>query len=177
MKAAMIAIAYGVLLAGSSLRPAVPATPAAEPSSQSAHSGKAVLKAFISAWNRHDFAAFDVLLAPDAVYEDIAWDLRGQGVEQIKGLMRDMIASEPDYSWRLTSVIGTGLIVAAEWTWTATYTGDLPPPCGHVVRLHSTARGVAVAEIENGKIKALYRLLRYGELLPQTFSSAPASKP
>ncbi len=42
---------------------------------------------------------------------------------------------------------------AAEWTWTATYTGDLGPACGHVVRLHSTVRGTAVAVIESGKIK------------------------
>jgi steroid delta-isomerase-like uncharacterized protein len=112
-----------------------------------------VLQAFIAAWNRHDFTAFDALRAPDAVYEDIAWQLRGEGVDQIKGLMRDMIASEPDYSWRLTNVIGTGPVVAGEWTWTATYTGDLGPACGHVVRLHSTVRGIAVAVIESGKIK------------------------
>jgi len=112
-----------------------------------------VLQGFISAWNHHDFAAFDALLAPDAVYEDIAWELRGEGVEQIKGLMRDMIASEPDYSWRLTNVIATGRVVAAEWTWTATFTGDLGPACGHVVGLHSTVRGVAVAVIESGRIK------------------------
>src|SRR5690242_8752211 len=85
MKGTLIAVACVSLLAGSSVRAAEPASPALERSSQSARSGRAVLQAFISAWNRHDFAAFDALLAPDAVYEDIAWGLRGEGVEQVKG--------------------------------------------------------------------------------------------
>src|SRR5690242_13788872 len=45
---------------------------AQQPASSASSSGKAVLEAYASAWNRHDAAAFDKILAPDAVHEDIA---------------------------------------------------------------------------------------------------------
>ena len=85
-------------------------------------SGKAVLEAYVSAWNRHDSAALDKLLTPDAVHEDIAWPSRDEGPAQIKKFMQEMIAVEPDFDWRLTNVVDGGSVVAAEWTWRATYT-------------------------------------------------------
>jgi ketosteroid isomerase-like protein len=71
-------------------------------------SGKAVLEAYVSAWNRHDFAALDKLLTPDAVHEDIAWPSRDEGPAQIKKFMQEMIALEPDFDWRLTRIIDSG---------------------------------------------------------------------
>jgi steroid delta-isomerase-like uncharacterized protein len=115
-------------------------------------SGKAVLEAYVSAWNRHDFAALDKVLTPDAVHEDIAWPSRDEGPAQIKKFMQEMIALEPDFDWRLTNIIDSGSAVAAEWTWTATYTGDCPT-VGHVVGMHASGRGASVAVIENGRIK------------------------
>ena len=115
-------------------------------------SGKAVLEAYVSAWNRHDSAALDKLLTPDAVHEDIAWPSRDEGPAQIKKFMQEMIALEPDFDWRLTNIIDSGSAVAAEWTWTATYTGDCPT-VGHVVGMHASGRGASVAVIENGRIK------------------------
>jgi len=118
---------------------------------QAQPTGKAVLEAYVSAWNRHDFAALDKLLTPDAVHEDIAWPSREEGPAQIKKFMHEMIDVEPDFEWRLTTIVDGGSVVAAEWTWTATYTGD--SPIGHLVRKHASARGVSVAVIENGRIK------------------------
>src|SRR5712664_2695308 len=57
---------------------------------QTTNSGKAVLEAYVSAWNRHDFAALDKLLTPDAVHEDIAWPSRDEGPAQIKEFMRQI---------------------------------------------------------------------------------------
>ena len=123
-----------------------------KPKASAVSSSKAVLEAYVSAWNHHDFAALDKLLTPDAVHEDIAWPSRDEGPAQIKKFMQGMIALEPDFDWRLTNVIDSGSEVAAEWTWTATYTGDCPT-VGHVVGMHSSARGASVAVIENGRIK------------------------
>ena len=128
-------------------------------------SGKAVLEAYVSAWNRHDSAALDKLLTPDAVHEDIAWPSRDEGPAHVKKFMQEMIALEPEFNWSLTNIIESGSMVAAEWTWTATYTGDCPT-VGHVVRLHGSTRGVSVAVIENGRIKRFYGLLRLCEFLP-----------
>jgi len=135
-------------------------------------SGKAVLEAYVSAWNRHDFASFDKLLTADAIHEDIAWPpqgFRSQGPAQIKDFMRTMIESQPDLNWHLTTVIEAGPVVAAEWTWTSTYTGD--SPTGPVVRKRISARGASLAVIENGRIK---RFSDYYDLA-SAFREAPAS--
>ena len=62
-----------------------------------------------------------------------------------------MIEIEPDFDWRLTTIVDGGSVLAAEWTWTATFTGD--SPVGHVVNRRVSGRGVSVAAIENGRIK------------------------
>jgi steroid delta-isomerase-like uncharacterized protein len=121
---------------------------------QTQKSGRPVLEAYVSAWNRHDFAAFDKLLTADAIHEDIAWPpqgFRGQGPAQIKDFMRAMIEGQPDLNWHLTTVVEAGPVVAAEWTWTSTYTGE--SPIGPVVRKRISARGASIAVIENGRIK------------------------
>lgn len=66
MRATVISAACLILLASTSAQQRKQTT-AAMPS------GKTVLEACVSAWNRHDFAALDKLLTPDAVHEDIAW--------------------------------------------------------------------------------------------------------
>ena len=134
-----------LLLASASAQQGKQATPATP-------SGRAVLEAYVSAWNHHDSAALERLLTPDAVHEDIAWPSHEEGPAQIKKFMQEMIALEPDFDWRLTNIIENGSAVAAEWTWTATFTGDCPT-VGHVVGMRSSARGVSVAVIENDRIK------------------------
>jgi steroid delta-isomerase-like uncharacterized protein len=129
---------------------------------------KAVLQAYVSAWNRHDFAAFDALLAPNGVHEDIAAGFRGAGAAQVKDFMREMLKAEPDLNWQLTTIIESGPIVAAEWTWTATYTGDSPG--GPVVAKRISGRGATVAVIENGQIKRFTDYYDTASYFPQTSS-------
>jgi steroid delta-isomerase-like uncharacterized protein len=120
---------------------------------QTPQSGRLVLEAYVSAWNRHDFSALDKLLAADAIHEDIAQGFRGQGAAQIKDFMRGVIEGEPDLNWHVTTVVDAGPVVAAEWTWTCTFTGD--SPSGPVVGKRISGRGASVAVIENGRIKRL----------------------
>jgi steroid delta-isomerase-like uncharacterized protein len=136
---------------------------------QTPHSGRHLLEAYVSAWNRHDFAALDKLLAVDAIHEDIAWGFRSQGPAQIKDSMRAMIEIEPDFDWRLTTVVDAGPVVAGEWSWTSTFTGD--SPIGHVVRRRTSGRGASVVVIENGRIK---RFTDYYDFA-SAFREAPAS--
>jgi steroid delta-isomerase-like uncharacterized protein len=136
-------------------------------------SGKAVLEAYVSAWNRHDFAALDKLLTPDAVHEDIAWPSRDEGPAQINEFMRQMIEAEPDFEWRLTTIVDGGSVVAAEWTWTATYTGD--SPIGHVVRFHGSGRGASVAVIENGRIKRFTDYYDFASFFPKASAGSAKS--
>lgn len=62
----------------------------AQPPKQTASgvsSGKAVLKAYVSAWNRHDFAGLDKILAPDAVHEDIEVREAREAQEKLSNLL------------------------------------------------------------------------------------------
>lgn len=118
---------------------------------QTQPSGKALLEAYVSAWNMRDFAALDKLLAPDAVHEDMARPSRDVGPAQIKQFVRATIEAEPDLNWHLTSIVDGGSMVAAEWVWTGTFKGD-SPVAPHVPRRIS-GRGASVVVIENGKIK------------------------
>jgi steroid delta-isomerase-like uncharacterized protein len=132
-------------------------------------SGRAVLEAYVSAWNRHDFAGLEKLLTPDAVHEDIAWPSRDEGPAKIKEFMRQIVEAEPDFKWHLTTIVDGGSVVAAEWTWTATYTGD--SPIGHVDRFHTSGRGVSIAVIENGRIKRFSDYYDFASFFPK----APAA--
>ncbi len=117
-----------------------------------AASGKAVVEAYVRAWNQHDSAALDTIMAPDAIHEDIAQNYRGKGAKEIKTFMRGVIGAEPDFKWSVTNGIEDGKFVALEWTWTSTYTG--PDPGGkQVTNKHLSGRGSSFAEVENGKIK------------------------
>jgi uncharacterized protein (TIGR02246 family) len=148
MRAPTIAAVGLGLLAASWLRHEAPAAPPSDHTAlQTSRSAKSVLQAYVAAWNRHDAAALDALLTPDGVHEDIAWGYRGQGPTQIKEFMRDTVQGQPDFDWRLTTIIESGPMVAAEFTWTATYTGDTPN--GPVVRRHISGRGATVAVTEN----------------------------
>lgn len=114
--------------------------------------GKAVADAYVQAWNKHDFAALDTILAPDAIHEDIAQNFRGKGPKEVVAFMRGAMSAEPDYKWTVTNSIEDGKVVALEWTWTSTYTG--PDPTGKTVSgKRISGRGASFAEIENGKIK------------------------
>jgi len=139
------------ILAASLCFCAVALTGCASQKTQTPQPGRAVVEAYVSAWNRHDYVALDKLLAPDAVHEDIAWRFVARGPAQINDALRMMIATEPDMNWRLTTVVDDGDLVAVEWTWTATFSGDTP--LGHFAHRHISGRGASVVAIENGRIK------------------------
>ena len=126
--------------------------------------GRALLEAYVQAWDRHDTLAIDTLLTANGVHEDIAQGVRTVGGAQVNAFVRDVIAAEPDFDWKLTSVMVDGPRVAAEWTWTATYTG--PSPSGPVTKLRVSARGASVIEVENGKIARFTDYYDYASFFP-----------
>jgi len=120
---------------------------------QPAEGDKAVVDAYIRAWNQHDTIALDTLLAADAIHEDVAQNFRGKGPKAVITFMRGVAAAEPDYKWTVTNTVEDGKSIALEWTWTSTYTG--PDPTGkRVTNKRMSGRGMSLAEIDNGKIKS-----------------------
>jgi steroid delta-isomerase-like uncharacterized protein len=118
-------------------------------------SPETVLRALMSAFNRHDFAALDTLFASDGVYEDFAARFRGVGPAQVKEFLRGVIQTQPDFIWHPTNAIESGSNVTIEWTWAATFTGD-GPDGKHLIGQRVSGRGATVAIIENGRIKQLH---------------------
>jgi len=113
-----------------------------------------VVQAYVDAWNRRDSAAFDSLMAPHGTHEDISWGLIANGPAGVKQFMNAVLSVQPDFIWKITDILEQGSKVAAQWTWTATYTG--PDPQGRPLKnVHVSGRGTAVVEVANGKITKL----------------------
>jgi steroid delta-isomerase-like uncharacterized protein len=119
---------------------------------QSTAGDKAIVDAYVRAWNQHDSIAIDTLLGPNGIHEDIAQNFRGKGGKEVVAFMRGLLSVEPDFKWTVTDAIEDGNFVALEWTWTATYTG--PDPSGKpVTRKRISGRGASFADVESGKIR------------------------
>lgn len=119
---------------------------------QTVEGDKAVVDAYVSAWNQRDTVALDTLLAADAIHEDVVQNFRGKGPKEVITFMRGVAAAEPDYKWTVTNALEDGKYVALEWTWTGTYSG--PDPTGkRVTNKRISGRGMSLAEVDNGKIK------------------------
>jgi steroid delta-isomerase-like uncharacterized protein len=113
---------------------------------------KVVVDAYVKAWNQHDSAAIDTLLAADAMHEDVAANFRGKGPKEVITFMRGLISAEPDYKWTVTNTLEDGKYVAIEWTWTATYTGR-DPSGKQVTNKRTAGKGSSIAEVDNGRIQ------------------------
>jgi steroid delta-isomerase-like uncharacterized protein len=113
---------------------------------------KAIVNAYIRAWNQRDTIALDTLLAADAIHEDVAGNFRGKGPKAVITYMRGIATTEPDYKWTVTNALEDGKLVAVEWNWTGTYSG-LDPNGKRVTNKRVSGRGVSIAEVDDGKIK------------------------
>lgn len=133
-------------------------------------SPKAILQALVSAFDRHDFAAVDALVSPKGVYEDFAADFHGVGPAPLKEFLRGVIEEEPDFNWKIVNMIESGCTVAAEWTWTGTYTGE-GVNGKRVVAEKISSRGATFAVIQNAQIK----LVRDYYDFESFFSKSPAT--
>jgi steroid delta-isomerase-like uncharacterized protein len=110
-----------------------------------------IFQAFVRAWNQHDYAALDTLVASDAIEEDLALGFQGEGPHAFMEFMRHTHAMIPDFNWKPTNVVASGSRLAAEWTLTGTYTGDTPS--GRVKGKRFSIRGVSVMIVGGGRIK------------------------
>jgi steroid delta-isomerase-like uncharacterized protein len=109
-----------------------------------------LFEALVQAWDRHDFAAVDTLMDRRAVHEDLGLGARYEGLDQIKGFMRQTYELIPDFDWRATNILVDGAQAGAEWTLAGTYSGDTPQ--GRVQNRRFTLRGASVVVTDHGKI-------------------------
>ena len=119
---------------------------------QPVESDQAVVQAYVNAWNKHDSAAIDTLIARDGIHEDLAQNFQGVGPRAVNAFMHRLATTEPDFKWTVTNTLEDGRYVVLEWTWRGTYTG--PDPTGKQVKSQRTSgRGSSIVEVDNGRIK------------------------
>jgi len=119
---------------------------------QAVEGDKAVVNAYVQAWNQHDTIALDTLLTPDAIHEDPAQNFRGKGPRAVISFMRGVAATQADYKWTVSNAMQDGNFVALEWSWTSTYSGQ-DPTGKRVANKPMSGRGMSIAELDDGKIK------------------------
>jgi steroid delta-isomerase-like uncharacterized protein len=130
-----------------------------------------IFSSFVQAWNSHDYDALDTLVAGNAVEEDLALDLRGEGPEGFKGLMRRTLGMIPDFDWKPTNVLADSFKVAAEWTLAGSYTGDTPN--GPVKDKRFKIRGVSIVSTNGRRITRFSDYYNIAEFYRQVTGKAP----
>jgi steroid delta-isomerase-like uncharacterized protein len=114
-------------------------------------SPRTLLEGYVAAWNRHDPAALDRFIDSESVHEDVPAGFHGKGLAEIKAFAAEVFKAQPDLKWHLTTIVESGSTAAAEWTWTATYTGE--GPNGPVKAQRISARGASIIETDHGRIR------------------------
>jgi len=120
----------------------------------SVSSAKQVALAYMDAWNRHDSAAIDTLIAPEGSHVDVPSGFAATGPRGVHMMMKDMTQALPDYVWTATDVIEGDPQLAIRWTWKGTFTGK--NPTGQMVAgQRVSGEGMSLVVVENGKIKLM----------------------
>lgn len=87
----------------------------------------------------------------DLHYEDIDLELVFTTKDEVRGFAEPWFAAVPDFSVQLDAVIVDGERACAEWTFTGTQTGELPPNLPASGKPFKAA-GISVFEARDGKL-------------------------
>jgi steroid delta-isomerase-like uncharacterized protein len=139
-----------------------------------------VLQEFIAAQEAKDLDRLLALHAEDAVVEEVPTGVVYEGRDAIRGYFEAFYAAFPDATMRYTTAFASDAWAAAEWTFSGTYTGQLPDlPSGEGQPL--TTRGVDIIEVAGDHVRGgrvyydLYGfLVQLGVLPPPAAATPPA---
>lgn len=139
-----------------------------------------VLQEFIAAQEARDLDRLLALHAEDAVVEEVPTGIVYEGRDAIRGYFETFYAAFPDATMRYANVFASDAWAGAEWTFSGTYTGqlpDLPPGEGQPL----TVRGVDIIELAGDQVRGgrvyydLYGfLVQLGVLPPPAAATPPA---
>jgi steroid delta-isomerase-like uncharacterized protein len=139
-----------------------------------------VLQAFIAAQEARDLDRLLALHAEDAAVEEVPTGIVYEGREAIREYFEGFYAAFPDATMHYTNALASDAWAAAEWTFSGTYTGqlpDLPPGEGQPL----TVRGVDIIVLAGDQVRGgrvyydLYGfLVQLGILPPPAAATPPA---
>jgi steroid delta-isomerase-like uncharacterized protein len=131
------------------------ALPLARLASGPARAGDALttVEAYIAAWNAHDAAAAAGFLADDVEYYDASVGTPQMGREAARtNIIEAFLKAVPDSKWeRLGDAVEAGDMVAFEWQFSGTNTGDWADGTKATGKSFSM-RGASIVRLKGGKI-------------------------
>ena len=112
-----------------------------------------LLRDYYAAWTSDTRARVTDFFREDAIFEDLAFEARFEGVEQIRSFVELTYAGIPDFVVVPTYIVAGEAGAAAQWTMSGTHAADLPgfPATGKSFEV----RASSVVEIAGGKIQRI----------------------
>ena len=100
-----------------------------------------ILTQYYSAWTSGNTNTVLNFFADDAVFEDLGFEAKFKGKEQIKAFAELTYAGVPDFAVEPITIIGDNHRAAASWVMSGTHKGDLPglPATGKRFKVRATS--------------------------------------
>ena len=115
-------------------------------------SAKAIVEAYVAAWNAHDAAKAASYFADDVVYYDASVGKPAQGMAEAKVVIDGFLTAAPDAAWTIKGApVGEGDRVSFEWEFTGTNTGDWHDGTKATGKKFAFT-GASMFSVKNGKI-------------------------
>lgn len=84
------------------------------------------LRRYYAAWSTQDADAVMQFFRPDSVFEDLAFEAKFEGIDQIRSFVDLTYAGVPDFRVVPESIVSNGVSAAAAWIMAGTHSGDMP---------------------------------------------------
>jgi steroid delta-isomerase-like uncharacterized protein len=113
---------------------------------------KQMLREYFASWNAHDVEKIASFVTDDIVCYNGARDQTFHGKDEFKAWPKGSFDAIPDFKLDITSLTGSGDMLACEWIFTGTLSGSLSsgvPPTGKSF----SVRGSTIAQTKDGKIQ------------------------
>lgn len=105
----------------------------------------------INAWSMHNAEAVNDIFNEDGIYEDVAYDVKNHGIEEIKTFLRETFKEIPDFRVELISWFSCGYRLSCEWVMSGTLSEDSADQ--ETAGKSFSVRGTSVARIKDGKFE------------------------
>ncbi len=102
---------------------------------------KELLSRYYAAWSKQNPEEVMQFFHHDSVFEDLAFEAKFEGSEQIRGFVDLTYIGAPDFRVVPQMIITDGVSAAATWIMSGTHEGDLPglPATGNQFEVRATS--------------------------------------
>ncbi|MEO1130271.1 MAG: ester cyclase [Planctomycetota bacterium] len=126
--------------------------------------GRAMLEMYYAAWCSGDPDAVAAFFENDAVFEDLAFGARFEGLDGVRTFAQITFAGVPDFHITPTQILVDGEQAAAAWTMTGTFAADMAgiPATGQPFEI----RASSIIALRAGRILRMTDYWNPAALLP-----------